>query len=66
MPDIQEAKFLEFTVQVLPPPLGAPRGGKKNFGASRKFGPNLDLFLYTPLLKIVKNSKLLNLRNREP
>ena len=29
MPDIQEAKCLEFTVQILPPPLGAPSGGKK-------------------------------------
>jgi len=27
MPDIQEAKCFEFTVQILPPPLGAPGGG---------------------------------------
>jgi len=26
MSDIQEAKCFEFTVHILPPPLGAPRG----------------------------------------
>jgi len=33
MPDIQEAKCFEFTVQI-PPPLGAPRGGAKKFRAN--------------------------------
>ena len=33
-PDIQEAKCFEFTVQMLPPPLGAFRGGA-NFLALR-------------------------------
>ena len=27
MPNIQEAKCFEFTVQICPPPLRAPRGG---------------------------------------
>ena len=30
MSDIQEAKCFEFTVQILPPPLGAPRRRQKN------------------------------------
>ena len=41
MPDIQEAKWFEFTVQILPPlrKQGSPPGGKKNW-------PPLDLFHY--------------------
>ena len=31
MPNIQEAKYFEFTVQILPPPLGAPKGEQKIF-----------------------------------
>ena len=27
MPNIQEAKCFEFTIKILPPPLGTPRGG---------------------------------------
>ena len=30
MPDVQEAKCFEFTVQILPPPLEAPSRGQKN------------------------------------
>ena len=44
MPNIQEAKCFEFTVQI-PPPLGAPRG-RQNFVPLYIY---LDLFLYTPL-----------------
>ena len=37
MPDIQEAKCFEFTVQILPsPPQGAPRRG----GGQKKFRPH--------------------------
>ena len=43
MPDIQEAKCFEFTVQISPPPLGGPRGGKQFF-ALRKFRPPLSDF----------------------
>ena len=38
MPDIQEAKCLESTVQILPPPRSFWREGAKNFD-SRKFRP---------------------------
>ena len=38
MPDIQEAKCFEFTVHILPPPLGAPRGGT-NFAPLLEFTP---------------------------
>ena len=31
------------------PPLGAPRGGQKNFLRFAQILPPLDLFLYTPL-----------------
>ena len=54
MPDIQEAKCFEFTVQILPsPPQGAPRrgGGKKNFA------PTLELFRYTPLVHCKKKMR---------
>ena len=37
------SQILEFTVQILFPPPGSPRGGAKNLW------PPLDLFLYTPL-----------------
>ena len=49
MPDIQEAKCYEFTVRILPPPLGAPRGGQKFFLRFAQILPPLDLFLHTPL-----------------
>ena len=40
MPDIQEAKCFEFTVQILPPPpLGAHRGGGGEEKKFRNFGP---------------------------
>ena len=42
MPDIQEAKCFEFTVQILPPPQELPGGGKHVL-------PPQELFLYTPL-----------------
>ena len=37
MPDIQEAKYYEFSIQILPPPLGAPKGAgrQKHFFALR-------------------------------
>ena len=47
-PDIQEAKCFEFTVQMLPPPLGAFRGGGKFFGASHKFRPPYNYFCIRP------------------
>ena len=47
MPDIQEAKCFEITVQIPPPP-GAPRRGR----AIHTHTP-LDLFLYTPLLSTI-------------
>ena len=50
MPDIQEAKCLEFTVQILPPP---PRSfwreGAKKFRFAQISPPAIYLFLYTPL-----------------
>ena len=50
MPDIKEAKCFEFTVQILPPPLAAPRGGKQICWRFAQLSPPQDLFLYTPLL----------------
>ena len=49
MPDIQEAKCFEFTDQMLPPPLGAFRGGGQIFWRFAQISPSLQLFLYTPL-----------------
>ena len=51
MPDIQEAKCFEFTVQILPPPQEAPRGGAKNcLRFALIWTPlSLDLFLHTSL-----------------
>ena len=37
MPDIQEAKFFEFSVQSLPPPVGASSRGQKNFAIPPRF-----------------------------
>ena len=43
MSDFQEAKYFEFTDQILPPP--------KTFCASRKFRPPLGLFLVFIVIK---------------
>ena len=57
MPDIQEAKCFKFKVQIPPPPIGAPRRGKKYFALRANLAPTLDLFLYTPL-KMVEGKLL--------
>jgi len=53
MPDIQEAKCYEFTVQI-----GAPIGGgpKKISRFMQILPPPLDLFLYTPLTNSEQSS----------
>ena len=49
MPDIQEAKYFEFTVQIFPS-IGAPGGGAKKLRFVHILPP-IDLFLYTPFIQ---------------
>ena len=63
LPDIQEVKCFEFTVQMLPPPLGASLGAKKIIVRfANILPPPTDWFLYTPLFR----TKYLNGGWRKP
>ena len=53
MPDRLEVKYYEFTVQILPPPIGAPkRLGKKNVTLRAIYGPSRFNSVYALVMTI--------------